>query len=73
MKELRLIFRKYREQKGLNQRDLAVKAKVQQCTISRYENGLQDIELPTLIKLAKAIGSKELIKLVQKALVAQLD
>ena len=72
MKELRFEFKKYREKSGINQRDLAVKAKVQQCQISRYENGRQDITMATLVRLARAIGSNELMKLISKALVAQL-
>jgi len=64
MKELREFFKAARWDAGLSQVELAEKANVKQCTISRYETGKQDISLPTAMKLAKAIGDKNLSKAI---------
>ncbi len=60
MKELALSFKQERIRMKISQEELAAKAGVMQCTISRYENGKQDITLDTTIKLAKVIKSKAL-------------
>lgn len=60
MKELSTKIREARVKAVLTQKDLAEQSGVMQCTISRFESGKQSITLDTMIKLARAIGSKEL-------------
>ena len=60
MKELVTKIKEARVKAVLTQKDLAEKSGVMQCTISRFESGKQAITLDTMIKLARAIGSKEL-------------
>jgi len=73
MKELAENFKAARIKAGLQQEQLAEKSGVLQCTISRYENGKQDITIATAKKLANALKSKSLIKLIQKHLIESLN
>ncbi len=73
MKELGTFFQQFRSKSGLSQRDLSKKSGVMQCTISRFESGLQGVSMPTLVKLAKAIGSRELMRIIQKEVFKQLS
>lgn len=56
-------IRKVRIQRGLTQKELAEMVGVDQTTISSYENGRRNIDLPTLSKIAKAlhISLKDLV------------
>ena len=65
MKELAIKFKQTRERHGLSQRDLAKRANIMQCTISRYENGQQNITFETALKLAKALNDNDLINAIQ--------
>ncbi len=47
-----------REAKGYSQRELAKKAKVTQCQLSKIENGLTDPTFTTLMRVLKALGAK---------------
>ena len=49
-------LRRYRNERGLSVRDLAVEAGVHYVSIVRLENGKFDPRLSTLRKLAKALG-----------------
>lgn len=55
---------KARIKSGLTQKQLAKKANVMQCTISRYEAGAQAITLETAMKLARALNDKDVIALI---------
>jgi len=57
MTPLVLRIRELREQKGWSQAELARRAAVAQSMVSRLERGqLQSVHLPTLEKLAAALG-----------------
>lgn len=56
MSPIRLRVLDYRERQGLTQVELAEKAGVRRATVSDYERGRQRIDLPTLEKLANALG-----------------
>jgi transcriptional regulator with XRE-family HTH domain len=71
MKELAKYFLEYRVKSGLSQKELAMKAGIMQCQVSNYENGKQTVTFETLVKMAKAIGDRRLMKLIQNALVGQ--
>ena len=47
-----------REAKGYSQKELAKKAKVTQCQLSKIENGLTDATFTTLMRVLKALGAK---------------
>ena len=47
-----------REAKGYSQKELAKKAKVTQCQLSKIENGLTDPTFTTLMRVLKALGAK---------------
>lgn len=49
---MRLRIRELREDNDIKQRELADLLHVRQATYSRYENGITDIPLDALIKLA---------------------
>lgn len=53
-----LRLRQLREARGLSQYDLASKSGIRQPTIWRYEAGEREPDLPTLRKLAEALGIK---------------
>lgn len=72
MKELVTKIKEARVKAVLTQKDLAEKSGVMQCTISRYEAGVQTITLETAIKLAKAIKDEKLLKLITNFIVEQL-
>jgi transcriptional regulator with XRE-family HTH domain len=61
-------IRQAREQAGLSQQDVAVRAKIQQRTVSLVESGKRSITLTTLERLAFAIGvePRDLIPLARK-------
>lgn len=61
MKDISRKVKEARVKAVLTQKDLSERAGVMQCTISRFESNKQSVTLDTLIKLARAIGSKELI------------
>lgn len=73
MKELALTFKQERKRMKISQEELAEKAGVMQCTISRYENGKQDITLDTTIKLAKIIKSKDLFDKINAIITKSLS
>ena len=53
-----LVLRQARESAGLTQVELAVRLKTQKTAISRIENHAEDIKLPTLDRVAKALGKR---------------
>ena len=66
MKELKEYFIEARNKAGMNQKELAEKSGVQKCTISRYENGKQDISIQTMLKICKVLNNKKLFKTIAK-------
>ncbi len=53
-----------RNQLGLSQKDLAIRAKTYQSRISKIESAEHDIRLSTLIEIAEALGMEIQIKLI---------
>lgn len=49
-------IKKYRTSKGWNQEALAKKVRLKKETISRVENGRQNISIDNLLKIAAALG-----------------
>ena len=60
-------IRQVREKAGLSQQEVAVRAKLQQRTVSLVESGKRSITLTTLERLAAAIGvePRDLIPLLR--------
>lgn len=54
----------FREQRGLTQRDLAKKARVNRVTLARLERAMHPPTLDTLERIARALGVK-LVDLVK--------
>lgn len=52
-KEIGLYIKTWRKKQGLSQSDLAKYADVTRLTISRFEEGLTDIKLSTLLKIVR--------------------
>ena len=50
------LLRELRESKGLSQRDLAKKLDRTQAFVWKVEQGIQHLDIPTLIDLAKELG-----------------
>lgn len=73
MKELAIEFKKARIKSSLSQRLLAEKTGVMQCTISRYESGLQDITMETAIKMAKALKDGELTTKITEIITKKME
>lgn len=49
-------IKKIRQAHGISQNELAKRAGVPQCLISRIEGGRQDMHLSTAVKLLRAMG-----------------
>lgn len=73
MRELAIKFKEARNRQGISQRDLSKLANVMQCTISRYEQGVQGITFETALKLAKNLNDAELINEIQKTISSKLE
>lgn len=72
MKNIAKDFRAARIKAGLKQSDLSEVSGVQQCTISRYESGKQDITFVSAAKLAKALKNQELLALIMSEIERKL-
>jgi DNA-binding XRE family transcriptional regulator len=53
--DLLVKFRRAREEKGISQEELAIKANINRTTLSKIESGLRNATLDTLMRLAKAL------------------
>ena len=69
MRELSKHFLAARIKSGLYQKQLAEITGIQQCTISRFEQGRQDITLDTAKKLSLALKNESLNKEIRDYLV----
>lgn len=70
-KEIIETLKEAREAKGLSQRALAVRSKVPQSHISRIERGQVDIQLSSLVELARVLELE--VKLVPRRVVQVVD
>lgn len=62
------LLRELREERGLSQRQLAVKLERTQAFVWKIEQGVQHVDIPTLIDLAKIYdtSASALVKLVEE-------
>lgn len=73
MKELSALFKQVRKKKGLSQKELSENSNVVQCTISRFERGMQNITLETAIRIAKALKDRSLMAQVKSFITNKLN
>ena len=58
-KEIGAIIKQRRKERGLSQEDVGQKARTDQSTVSRTENGKGDRFASTLFQIAKVLGLSE--------------
>ena len=62
---LGILLRQAREKAGITQEDLARRTKTRKSAISRLENHAEDIRLSTLDRVARALGKRLKIELIE--------